>query len=324
MLLNATSDIILLVDRAGAILEGNEEAAKAFGLQPEALVGSSIYDVTPSHLSFIDRRRIEETGSTGLPLQFETVFKEIFFEVRLHPVFDDGGAVKGIALYAHDVAYRKRVEATLRQTEEMYRKIYENATEGIFQITLEGRFLNANPALARIHGFDSPEELIASATDVAKQLHADPEARKEMMRLLGTQGHVEGFEVRMFRRDGSIGWISINARLVRDKEGKPLYHEGTMQEITPRKEAEEALRESEERYRTAVEHSNDGIAILREGIHVYVNRRFVEMFEYSKPEEIVGLPVTFNVHPDDRNGWQASPTSGDGENRHPSATNLKR
>ena len=300
MLLNATSQIILLVDKAGSILEGNEAAATAFGTRPEALRGSSIYDVTPSHLAFIDRTRIEEAGSTGRPLQFEAVFGETFFEVRLHPVFNDAGVVEGIALYAHSVAQRKLMEATLRQTEEMYRKIYENATEGIFQITLEGRFLSANPALARIHGFDSPEELIASATDIGKQLHADPEARKEMMRLLGKQGHVEGFEVRMFRRDGSVGWISINARLVRDKEGKPLYHEGTMQEITSRKEAEEALKESEERYRTAVEHSNDGIAILQGGKHVYVNRRFVEMFEYSKPEEIIGLPVTFNVHPDDR------------------------
>ena len=233
-------------------------------------------------------------------MQFETLLNGTFFKVSLHPVLDETGQITGIALYSHDITGRKLMEETLRRTEEMYRKIYENATEGIFQITLEGRFLSANPALARIHGFDSPEELIASVTDISRQqLHADPEKRNEMLRLLGRDGHVESFEVRMLRRDGSIGWISINARLVRDSEGNPLYHEGTMQEITTRKEAEEALRESEERYRTAVEHSNDGIAILQDGKHEYVNRRFVEMFEYSKPEEIIGLPVTFNVHPDD-------------------------
>jgi PAS domain S-box-containing protein len=298
-LLNATEQIILLVDASGVIVEGNEAAARVFETQPGALAGKSIYDITPVHSAFIDKTRIEEVGLARQPTQFETVLNGTFFAVRLYPVLDDKGTTREIAVYAHDVAERKLMEAALRQTEEMYRKIYENATEGIFQITVEGRFLSANPALARTHGFDSPEELIASVTDISRQLHADPERRKELIHLLGRYGHVENFEARSLRKDGSIGWISINARLVRDIEGKPLYHEGTMQEITTRKEAEEALRESEERYRTAVENSNDGIAILREGRHEYVNRRFVEMFEYSEPEEIIGLPVTFNVHPDD-------------------------
>jgi PAS domain S-box-containing protein len=297
-LLNAPDEIILLMDDSGLIMEGNEAAARAFGTQLAELVGQSIYDLVPA-LSDLAKTRMEEIRQFHQRTQFEVTLGGACFKISLHPVLDHGRPTKEVVLYAHDITGRKRMEKALRRTEEKYRKIFENATEGIFQITLEGRFLSANPALARIHGFDSPEELMATVSDITKQLYADPERRNEMITLLGRQGHVENFEVRMLRRDGSIGWISINARLVRDSAGNPLYHEGTMHEITTRKEAEAALRESEERYRTAVEHSNDGIALLEDGRHVYVNRRFVEMFEYSTPEEIIGLPTTFNVHPDD-------------------------
>ncbi len=298
-LLNAGEDPILLIDASGTIVEGNRAAARIFGTEPRKLPGRSVYGGVSGGPVLIDEARVDEVVRSGKPLQFEVVRNGSFLELRLYPIASGEGAVGEIAVYVHDLARRKLMESTLRQAEEMYRHIYENVTEGIFQINLEGRFLSANPALARIHGFESPEELIESVTDISKQLYVDPARRRELISLLGRHGHAENFEVQMYRRNGSIGWISINARVVRDSEGRILYHEGTMRDITKRKEAEKALRESEERYRTAVEHSNDGISIIREGKHEYVNRRFVEMFEYSKPEEIIGLPVSFNVHPDD-------------------------
>ncbi|MCX8021727.1 MAG: PAS domain S-box protein [Syntrophorhabdaceae bacterium] len=193
----------------------------------------------------------------------------------------------------------KKVEAELREAEEKYRHIYENATEGIFQITPEGRFLSANPSLAKIHGYDSPEELITSITDIGRQLYVDPKRRLELLAKLERDGFAQDFEVEMYRKDRSLHWISINIKAVKDKNGKILYTEGTMQDITKRKMAEKALIESEERYRTAIEHSNDGITIVQGNKHQYVNRRFVEMFEYESPEEIIGRPITFVVHPDD-------------------------
>jgi PAS domain S-box-containing protein len=298
-LLNATEDPILLVDGSGTIIEGNRTAARMLGPDSRRLAGRSIFDMPSDEPGLVEKAMVDEVWQSGRPKQWETFREGRFFELKLHPVFDGEGVMRAIAVYAHDVTEARLMEAALRQTEEKYRKIFENATEGIFQLDVDGRILSANPAFARIHGFNSPEELIGRVPDIAR-LYAEPEKRKELMRLLGKFGHVENFEVRMLRPDGSIGWISVSVRLVRDNKGKPLYHEGTMRDITKRKEAEEALRESEDRYRTAVEHSNDGIAIIQGGKHVYVNTRFVEMFEYSKPEEIVGLPVVFNVHPDDR------------------------
>ena len=108
------------------------------------------------------------------------------------------------------------------------------------------------------------------------------------------------FEARMRAKDGSGHWVSINVRAFKDEDGKILFYEGTMTDITTRKEAEQALAESEERYRTVIEHSNDGIAITKDGMHEYVNSRFVEMFGYQSPQDVIHKPITIIVHPEDK------------------------
>ncbi|HPU30800.1 MAG TPA: PAS domain-containing sensor histidine kinase [Syntrophorhabdaceae bacterium] len=190
-------------------------------------------------------------------------------------------------------------EINYKKAEEKYRNIFENAIEGIFQTSPEGHFLSANPSLARIHGYDSPEDLINSITDIEDQLYVRPEDRKRMVKLLNEQGYVEHFEVEMYRKDRSRHWISINAKAVKDTNGKILYYEGTMLDITQRKLAEQALKESEEKYRVVIEHSNDGIAIIQGDRLQYVNKKFIEMFEYDSYEEIIGKPIFVTVHPDD-------------------------
>ncbi|HOV89560.1 MAG TPA: PAS domain-containing sensor histidine kinase [Syntrophorhabdaceae bacterium] len=190
-------------------------------------------------------------------------------------------------------------EINYRKAEEKYRNIFENAIEGIFQTSPEGRFLSANPSLARIHGYDSPEDLIDSIIDMEHQLYVHPEDRKRLAKILHEKGFVEHFEVEMYRKDRSLHWISINAKAVKDAQNRILYYEGTMLDITQRKLAEQALKESEERYRIAIEHSNDGVAIIHGDIIQYVNRRYVDMFEYDSPNEIIGKPIFIIVHPDD-------------------------
>ena len=135
-----------------------------------------------------------------------------------------------------------------KHLEEKYRSIYENAIEGIFQITPEGSFISANPALARILGYDSPEDVLESLTDVSRQLYVYPEQRLELLRQVEERDVVQGFEVQFFRKDGSIAWISLNVRAVREKSGKLLHQEGSLRDVTERKLAEDALRESEERF----------------------------------------------------------------------------
>jgi PAS domain S-box-containing protein len=189
--------------------------------------------------------------------------------------------------------------ANLRRTEEKYRSIFEEAIEGIFQTSVDGRFINANPSLARIHGYDSPQDLIQSITDISEQLYVNPEDRVRLIEKLGERGSVTDFETQMYSKDGDVHWISMNIREVRDEKDHLRYYEGTMLDITERKQTEAWLHESEERYRTAIENSNDGVAIIRRNVHQYVNRRFVEMFEYSSPDDIIGQSVLLIIHPDD-------------------------
>ncbi|ARV63077.1 PAS domain-containing sensor histidine kinase [Nostocales cyanobacterium HT-58-2] len=137
-----------------------------------------------------------------------------------------------------ETAYQK-----LGAAEEKYRSIFENAVEGIFQSTPDGRYITANPALARIYGYSSPEEVTANFTDIEHQLYVDPNRRAEFMRLIEEYGTVSEFESQIYRKDGSIVWVSEKAYAVRDEHGNLLYYEGLIEDITQRKQVEEALQE---------------------------------------------------------------------------------
>ncbi|MFB2837137.1 PAS domain S-box protein [Floridanema evergladense] len=144
-----------------------------------------------------------------------------------------------------EIRERNRSEAALRQAEEKYRKIFENAIEGIFQISIDGRYLSANPALAKLYGYNSPEELMNSIQNVDRQIYIEPQQRAKFIKLIEEHGSVSGFESQVYCRTGNIIWVSENARAVRDEQGKILYYEGIVENITKRKEAEEALREQQ-------------------------------------------------------------------------------
>ena len=200
-----------------------------------------------------------------------------------------------IAWLTQDISERKRAEASLSALEETrsarnaaeqkYQQIFENAGEGIFQSTPEGRYLTANPALARMHGFNSPAELIQSRQDISREIYVEPIQREEFKRLLEERGSVRGFEHQSVRKDGRKIWISVNAHAIRDSAGNILYYEGTAQDITEHKRAEQALRESEERYRDLVENSHELICTHDlDGRILSVNRAARELFGYELHE----------------------------------------
>lgn len=136
-----------------------------------------------------------------------------------------------------EVSFRQRAEDALRKTEKKYRSIFENSIEGIFQTTLDGRYISANPALAHIYGYASSEQLMACLDDISGQLYVDPTRREEFMRIVQEQGSVSNFESQVRRKDGSIIWISEKARAVRDEGDRVIYYEGAVEDITERKKA---------------------------------------------------------------------------------------
>ncbi|MEO5863739.1 MAG: PAS domain S-box protein [Nitrospiraceae bacterium] len=144
----------------------------------------------------------------------------------------------------YDITDRKRIEEALRESEERYRSIFENAVEGIFQTSLEGKYIDVNPALARIYGYNSPGDMIATISNIATQLYVDPDRRNEFIRLIQEQEALRGFESLVHQKDGRTIWVSENVRAMRDPNGVLLGYEGRVEDITERKLAEQRLRDT--------------------------------------------------------------------------------
>lgn len=140
---------------------------------------------------------------------------------------------------AQVVKQTKDIAAELKRAEQRYRSIFENAVEGFFQTSPDGHYLTANPALARIYGFESPEQLISGYTDIGAQLYVAPGRREDFVRQMERQGQVTGFESQVYRANGEVIWISESVRAVRDETGEIAYYEGTVEDISARKRAEE-------------------------------------------------------------------------------------
>jgi diguanylate cyclase (GGDEF)-like protein/PAS domain S-box-containing protein len=150
-------------------------------------------------------------------------------------IYDDDGKVVTIEGFIEDVTERKLSTQALQQAERSFRSIFENATEGIFQTSPDGRYLNINPALARIYGYDTPAELIAGIGDIQQQLYTDPARRAEFARLMRKNGAVTNFVSEIQRKNGDKIWISENARAVLDEAGNLLFYEGTVEDVTATK-----------------------------------------------------------------------------------------
>ena len=189
-----------------------------------------------------------------------------------------------------DITERKLTEIKLQESEEKYRNIFNDAILGIYQTTPEGRIQNANPALARMYGYNTPEELIDHVT--ATQMYVNSEDREIFKGILSKEGKVEKFETRLRKKNGETIWVSINAHIVKDGQGNITHYEGTIEDITERKRAEEALRESEDNFRRSLDDSLLGVRIVTiEGETIYANRAILDIYGYDSVEELRTTPV---------------------------------
>ncbi|MUL38497.1 response regulator [Gloeocapsopsis dulcis] len=166
---------------------------------------------------------------------------------------------------------RQQAEVALQQAEAKYRSIFENTVDGIFQTTVDGRYISANPALARIYGYESPQELIANLCHIEQQLYVAPHRRAEFVCQMQQDGAVSGFESQVYRQDGSIIWISENARTVRDASGTFLCYEGTVEDITERKQAEAELQKAKESAEAANQAKSEFLANMSHEIRTPMN-----------------------------------------------------
>ena len=222
------------------------------GYSAEEMVGKSIWN-------FIIEEKPDEAATREVPHgvrgEYPCTFRrkdgrKVSVLMRQKFIKDASGAMSGRLVTLQDVTALKRTELELRDAEEEYRSIFENAIEGIFQSTAEGSYLSVNPALARMFGYDSPDEMMSTVTHIGRQLYVQPGRRGDFTSLILEQGAVSDFESEVYRRDGSSIWISERCRAVRDGDGKLLYYEGTAEDITARRGAEQAVKTARD---TAIE-----------------------------------------------------------------------
>ncbi|MCR4428194.1 MAG: PAS domain S-box protein [Caldiserica bacterium] len=310
------SDWIFTLDPSGKFTSINRTACESLGFKQEELIGRySIDFVAPEARDkareiFARIIQGEYIPQVEVPV-ISREGKRFILEIRGRRLFQ-GEKFKGTLHVGRDVTERKIAEEALKESEERFRSLYENSTIGLFRTTPDGQFLMANPALIKMLGFSSLEEL--SKWDFVKKGYAPGYSRKEFIEEIEKKGEVRGLESGLVRKDGSVIFIRESARAVRGPDGKTLYYEGTVEDITERKIAEDALRESQRRYQTLTEVSPVGIFRTDpEGKTIYVNNRWCQI-SGLKPEEALGDGWLKVVHPGDlekvKSSWNAAVKAG--------------
>jgi diguanylate cyclase (GGDEF)-like protein/PAS domain S-box-containing protein len=243
--IDTTSGGYILMDPHFLIIDVNRSLLQMLGCEREELIGKQPY-------TLYDKKSVMFYFANQEHISFEAQFavkggSEISLLYNRSTLRDENGAITGYVSFLSDLTELKLVQQRLRLAEERYRRMYENAVQGMFQSTLSGKLLRANPSYARILGYNSFEELLAAKHDLST-LYFDPEDRQKMLVALQSVGRLENYEVKLKRKDGLPVWLLFNVRLTEDDDGETVI-EGIIVDNTAKKLAEEELRKSEEKFR---------------------------------------------------------------------------
>jgi PAS domain S-box-containing protein len=238
---------IVALDTHGRVTMWNNAAEQVFGWKehevlgiPNPIIQGGVADDTQALYAQL------LSGKTVTGLEVQRRRKDgalVTLTLSGMPIRDKDKHVTGIIKFLTDITQQKRVEEDLRRAREKYQSIFENSLEGIYQTTPSGQYISANPALARMLGFDSADELVNSRDDLRNQEYVDPEAHAEFVRLMEEHGMVRNFQYQALRKDGKTIWVSENAHAVRDTSGAVSHFEGTVEDITQHRQLEEQLRQ---------------------------------------------------------------------------------
>lgn len=248
--INAVNDVIFETDSTGNISFLNKTWEIITGHLCEETLGKNIIDmIFPQDQK--EHRHFLEQFIKGQKLPYSSVTRIKTSDGRYRAIEisflslrqDDNRNSFAVGIIT-DIEDRKRAEQALIETEKKYKTIVENAAGGIYQVTPEGQFLSANMALARILDYETPDNLLHAIQNANEELYKDKVERSRFIRLLQSEGRVKNFETQVITKSGRLIWINENARTVQDDEGNILYYEGSIEDITKRKEAEKNLRDA--------------------------------------------------------------------------------
>ncbi|WP_197047496.1 PAS domain S-box protein [Planktothrix serta] len=285
--LNAVPGSISWMSAEGIYLGVNRDLADHLSLQPEEIIGQEIgfYQNSSDYVKFLRQflASPEQSASQILPIIQNDQRRYYLIVVQK---YQQGAAIVAVGI---DITERRQAEEALRIAEENYRSIYENALEGIFQYSPQYSYINVNPAMARIYGYDSPQSLMQILRDSSYPLYLEPERHTEFINLMKEQETVSNFEFQIFRADSRKIWISASAKPVFNAEGTLLYYQGFIADITERKKAEvERQQFIEELFEV---NSNLEIAMqtqleLTEAATRFVPQEFLSLLGYNSIAEV--------------------------------------
>ncbi|GAA5263448.1 PAS domain S-box protein [Methanocalculus sp. MC3] len=287
-LVDRASQMLFLHDQYGAILDVNQKAIESTGYSREELLSMNVADIDPDADKRDDKRLIwQETPLT----------EERFFETRhrrkdgsIYPaeVHASRVTIAGepcIMGLATDITSRKQEEAALQESEGKFRGIIENLQDIYYRTDADGIVTMLSPSAAGIFGYDTPDTMMGKP---ASDFWVYPEERKEILRRIAEEGGVRDYEVTLKKADGSFLPVSVSCRQIYDGSGKPAGIEGVIRDITERKEAEERIKESEEKYRLIADNTADTIWIADLNLKIqYISPSVLKMRGYT-PEEVMG------------------------------------
>jgi two-component system cell cycle sensor histidine kinase/response regulator CckA len=286
----------LVIVQDGCFVFCNSKFCEITGYSVEELLSLSPENI--SAMIHIDNRELiedrwrDQIAGKQVPSHYEyrSVKKdgtEIWLEIYSSIIEYNGKPAIQSAIM--DITQHKRTAEALQQAEQKYRSIFEGALEGIFRATPDGRFLAANPSLAHMLGYSSPDEFIAAIKDIGRQLFVERERRKEYLHELRNQGIVRGFEFQAFRKNKSKIWLSIYTRAYSDSAGEISYYDGYVEDITEHKQADENLQRALDWQKAIFEGSRDAVIISdRNSKFMAANEEACKLTGYSK-EELLNL-----------------------------------
>ncbi len=249
-IIDAVSDVIFETDIEGTVKFLSAAWQNITGFEVERSRGNNLFSML--HPQDQERQRSDFERLIRGQKQAYRVFTRLrisdgtfrAIELAISMIRQDENKNLRVVGTITDVEERRRAERALAEAEKKYRTIVENAAGGLYQLTPEGMYLSANPAMARILGYDSPEEMLRTVKNAGGMVYPDIEARKKFIQTLITQGNIFGYETQVIRKDGSKIWVRENIRVVKDELQNVIYFEGSMEDITQRKEADFALMEA--------------------------------------------------------------------------------
>ncbi|MEM9449394.1 MAG: PAS domain S-box protein [Cyanobacteria bacterium P01_E01_bin.6] len=269
--LDAVPGIVSWISADLKYLGVNRHLAGLFNLPPEAFAGQ---DIGFLHTSQEFSTFVRELFNSSAKEASREITASVNATTRIFLImaqkYDHEQAAFTVGI---DITEQRQAQEALVQAETKYRTFFESVVEGIFQTTPDGYYENANPALAKIYGYDSVEELMVKLTSIQNQLYVDSGRRKDFIRTLEENDEVYGFESQVYRKDGSLIWISENARAVKDADGTLLYFEGTVEDITERKHAVEELRRAKAELESKVNERTQTLQQLNERLVTEITKR---------------------------------------------------